>query len=415
MENDKMKKRLTNIKKLSTTLLLGLLLISAACTIMTSNAKALPSTSSIKNTQTSPENNSTLTGNNMPPPIGGPVTHYSTNEKYLPPSATVISNQSLPMLIPSGLNNGSVNQSVSPMYTTHWYMMDIWSTQSGNNMPQYMDGTITAVANTIGGMQSGNDYVAYLPMNVAYGTTTNFDWFQFGIIFWQGGSCNFQFDWYLDATGNQNNVDVLMPYTPGDSYDFSFTTSGSNTVTFTLTCSQYNPWTDTFTVPGTQLLHYPGGGFSPCSAVEGFTESSLTNVPYVQTYLGYGESTYYYIAGGQTPPSGITTGVWGAGTGYFLWAMTGENDMASLTSQTGGIGYGSVNNPSNLLNAQDGNYATIYGGNPGDGGQIVGQMSALSGGNIYVYGYSSSGYYSNLYVYVSTDDSTWYHTSESFR
>jgi hypothetical protein len=75
-------------------------------------------------------------------------------------------------------------------------------------------------------------------------------------------------------------------------------------------------------------------------------------------------------------------------------------------------GYGSVNNPNGLIgNSNDGSYVQIYGGNGGDGGNIVGVMNGQATGTIYIYGYSASGYYTHLYVYVSTNDNTWTRTS----
>jgi hypothetical protein len=54
----------------------------------------------------------------------------------------------------------------------------------------------------------------------------------------------------------------------------------------------------------------------------------------------------------------------------------------------------------------------IYGGNAGDGGSIVGEMNSVSNGDIYLWGYSASGYYTYLHVYVSYyPDSGWVETS----
>jgi len=64
--------------------------------------------------------------------------------------------------------------------------------------------------------------------------------------------------------------------------------------------------------------------------------------------------------------------------------------------------YGSVSNPNGLTgSSNDGSYARIYGGNPGDGGVIAGWMNEVATGDIELYGYSASGYYTHLYVYVS--------------
>ena len=406
-------------------LLLGVLLISGTCSVLT---KALPNTDSSTNTQ--PRNNSSLpiasmknstlatnindklASANILSAIGASsIRQYSTNATYSPPSATINVSHPPPMFTPP--NSNLINHGVQPMYTKHWYLMDIWSTRQGQNMPSYMSGTFKAVDNTIGGMQASNDWVLYLPMNVAYGTSSsNFDWFQFGIEFGIDGFAAFSLCEYYDAIpGQQQNLPIEMPYTSGDTYTYDFSPSGSNTVTFNIEDDgphNYNPWTSgPLTVPSTQMLHYPSDGFSPCSVVEGYTESSLTNIPYVQTTIGYGMTTHYHDNITDSPlPPGISTGVWSAGSNYYYWSMCGDNNIASITGYNP-IGYGSVTYQTNLIGARNGNYAHIYGGNYGDGGYIKAQMNALSGGNIYVYGYSVTGYYSMLYLYVSNDDYNW--------
>jgi rhodanese-related sulfurtransferase len=71
-------------------------------------------------------------------------------------------------------------------------------------------------------------------------------------------------------------------------------------------------------------------------------------------------------------------------------------------------------NPDNLNGANsDGNYAQIYAGNYGDQAMIVGYMNENAYGNIYLYGYSASGYYSHLYVYVSPNNSNWYQVTST--
>lgn len=76
-------------------------------------------------------------------------------------------------------------------------------------------------------------------------------------------------------------------------------------------------------------------------------------------------------------------------------------------------GAGAANNPTNVHGpAPDGTYTQLWGGNPGDGGAVVSLMTGSAGddgggfsrGHIYLYGYSVSGYYSHLYVYVSQNN-----------
>jgi hypothetical protein len=65
-------------------------------------------------------------------------------------------------------------------------------------------------------------------------------------------------------------------------------------------------------------------------------------------------------------------------------------------------GYGAVSNPNGLIGSSpDGSFVHLYGGNGGDGGHVVGQMSAVSSGDIWVYAYSGNGYYTHFYTFVS--------------
>ena len=270
----------------------------------------------------------------------------------------------------------------------------------------------SAVSNTIHGLNTNNDdCIIYEPINVAYGaSSTNYVWFQFVVYFFGDGSVQWSIWDFPDGYNGVSNTIPSSAYIPGHTYNFALTPA-SNYVDFSIYDATSGTWSYSWNmnVPGTSIIDWPDPGcYSPASCVEGYTSNNLiTNVPYFQTYLGYGETTYYQsITSGV--PFGISTGVWSAGSGYYYWSMLSENYASSIIeSQTGGIGYGSVNNEDNLVGTRGDNYATIYGGNFGDGGRIVGQMNAPSGGNIYLYGCSVSGYYSNLYVYVSSDDSNW--------
>jgi hypothetical protein len=69
---------------------------------------------------------------------------------------------------------------------------------------------------------------------------------------------------------------------------------------------------------------------------------------------------------------------------------------------------GSVVNHENLTGSfPDGDFAYIYCGNPPDMAQIYGSMNREASGQVEVYGKSYSGYYSDLYVYVSDDYENW--------
>jgi hypothetical protein len=79
--------------------------------------------------------------------------------------------------------------------------------------------------------------------------------------------------------------------------------------------------------------------------------------------------------------------------------------VTSTTYYTDG---GSVNNHENLAgNSNDGNFAYIYCGNPPDMAQIYGAMNGEASGQVEIYGNSYSGYYSDLYVFVSSDYQNW--------
>ena len=62
--------------------------------------------------------------------------------------------------------------------------------------------------------------------------------------------------------------------------------------------------------------------------------------------------------------------------------------------------------------SNDGSYVQLWGGNYGDGGQIVGWMNQEAHGHIYLYGHSGSGYYTHLYTFVSyNNNNDWTQTS----
>lgn len=83
--------------------------------------------------------------------------------------------------------DGTSNVDFSALDTqTRWGYQTYWANPSGGQLPQKMSGEFVAVSNTFGGLQSG-DVVMYLPLNVAYGTSTsNCVWFQFDIQFSAG-------------------------------------------------------------------------------------------------------------------------------------------------------------------------------------------------------------------------------------
>jgi hypothetical protein len=84
--------------------------------------------------------------------------------------------------------------------------------------------------------------------------------------------------------------------------------------------------------------------------------------------------------------------------------------VAIVTSNNyGRYGSGSISNPNGLVGSgTDGSYVNIYGGTPGDGGWIIGNMNAVAGGSVKIWAYSATGYYSNTYAYASYDGTNWF-------
>jgi len=79
-----------------------------------------------------------------------------------------------------------------------------------------------------------------------------------------------------------------------------------------------------------------------------------------------------------------------------------------VTNTTYYVDGGSVSDHENLAGSYpDGDFAHIYCGNHPDMAQIYGSMNREASGQVEVYGNSYSGYYSDLYVYVSDDYENW--------
>jgi len=82
-------------------------------------------------------------------------------------------------------------------------------------------------------------------------------------------------------------------------------------------------------------------------------------------------------------------------------------------SWTEAYGAGSaVNNPWNMLGDNpNGNYGQLWAPNYGCMARVSIALNKIAVGNVGVYGYSVSGYYSLFYVYVSSDNSNWHFVS----
>ena len=233
---------------------------------------------------------------------------------------------------------------------TEWWSIDYWANTLGGQLPSKMNGTFVAVTNTIGNLNANNnDCIIYEPLNVAYGTSTfNYVWFQFVVYFFANGRIAWSIWDFPNGTSGFSNTIPTDKYTPGHTYNFELTTSGTNTVTFTLqdvTTSWF--WSWGMTVPGVSLQYWTSqtaGCYSPASCIEGYTSNNqLTNIPYFQTYLGYGETTYFHRDSSGIP-SGIGTQVLG-GSGYFNWSMIGTQHQLTTTTN-----YGAISPASGLYN-----------------------------------------------------------------
>ncbi len=213
----------------------------------------------------------------------------------------------------------------------HWWLLDFWdSSSSGGSLPSDLSGQFVAVANTIGGLQSG-DGILYLPINVAYGTSpSNCVWFQFDVYFDSSGHVN----WYIwdvncpgtNTLGDYHYTPIGLTYTIGDHYSFALTTSSSNIVTFAVNdTSTGSHWSNNrwfWIIPSTTMLATEGT-FSPASAVEGYTtNSSLSGVPLFQTRIGDGIMTNRNYEAGTGLPAGIATSRSSLGdSSHYLWSM----------------------------------------------------------------------------------------------
>ena len=68
-----------------------------------------------------------------------------------------------------------------------------------------------------------------------------------------------------------------------------------------------------------------------------------------------------------------------------------------------------VFDPYNMMGGQnDGQFARIYTGNPGDYAYIISTLNRQASGEIHLWAHTGTGYYSHLIVYVSNDYSNWY-------
>ncbi len=152
------------------------------------------------------------------------------------------------------------------------------------------------------------------------------------------------------------------------------------------------------------------GGYSVHDALNQAAEATF-GVPLDQTQLLTGAYSYY-PGDEEHPPDDYFSRmeIYGNSNIYL------RQYYPYIYVQSTAYGQGAANNPTYLLGSgPDGSYTQLWGGNPYDGGQVVSMMTGSLGsgggysrGHIYIYGYSVSGYYSHLYVYVSnTNNNDW--------
>jgi hypothetical protein len=195
----------------------------------------------------------------------------------------------------------------------HWWLIDYW-----NSWNYY--GSFVAASNTIAGL-SPDDQVLILPLNLAYGSTLNLEWFQFDVDFFGDGYVWWGI-WNVDAPSgcsvnipdsNYHPHTIGLTYTAGHAYHYQGSIVNSN---FRFQISDDTAglnWYMDFTVPSTNQV-YDSSCFSPASAVEGYTTpSSVSNVPYYRFTVGYGMTSFTFGQYGSGVPAGLSTNQWSLG------------------------------------------------------------------------------------------------------
>ncbi|MBI2938203.1 MAG: hypothetical protein HYY22_08355 [Thaumarchaeota archaeon] len=264
--------------------------------------------------------------------------------------------RSTPIVGHKGAISRQPQTSASHAFPNHWWMIDYWTDPYGTKMPSEMSGSFVAVDNTIQGLQFGLDFssnwfdaVMYIPLNVAYGTSnTNCVWFQFDVQFANpaitiGPDAVEWFIWDVRCPGTTDQdydaTSIGLAYVPGHEYQYSLTTSGTNTVTFTITdLTTGETWSNSvwqWTVPSLDIL-YDRNIFSPASAVETYATSSfLTGIPYFQTRVGDQIPAHWYrlVYLGQVPTyvetysNNINNDIW-----YWEMESQGQQPLPTISS-----------------------------------------------------------------------------------
>jgi hypothetical protein len=210
----------------------------------------------------------------------------------------------------------------------HWWLIDYWNAQS-------YYGSFIAVANSmVGAGLGGDDQILILPLNVAFGTSSSFTWFQFDIDFGggnQGWSGNVWWAiWYIPNCHDLNQYypyEIGLSYIVGHSYHYLGSIVSGKFRFQIWDDSAGTNWYYDFTVPSTSPYN-DSSCFSPAAAVEGYTMQSTTSTatPYYPFDVGYGMSTYSYGYYGSGLPTGmgITQWNWGGSPTTWRFAMGGQ-------------------------------------------------------------------------------------------
>ncbi|MCJ7505535.1 Ig-like domain repeat protein [Candidatus Bathyarchaeota archaeon] len=186
----------------------------------------------------------------------------------------------------------------------HWWLIDYW-----NNWNYY--GSFTAVGNSITGLSTQNgDAVLILPMNLAYGSSSTWQWFQFDMQFDADGTIWWGI-WNVDSPGSSDSDyhphTLGLSYTVGHTYHYQGSVVSGNFRFQIWDDSLGTTWYMDFDIPSTSQF-YNYSAFSPASAVEGYTTpSTVGNVPYYQFTIGYGMTSFTFGQYGSGVPNGIAT------------------------------------------------------------------------------------------------------------
>jgi hypothetical protein len=249
----------------------------------------------------------------------------------------------------------------------HWW--DIWSYSSAS-LPS--NGAFVAGSNGINGLSNG-DQILFLPMNIALGTTSSLNWFQFDIEYFLDcggifGNCNQNVNWYIwdiispkgtsgcnpsNSQFYQHDISQSPPsagdvdpdvvsssgggglsFNSGDSYTWSlYGDTAGNAVFLVTDTSNGNFWWTEFRVTSLSLV-VNSNCFSPASAIEAYTSPSttaLSNIGFLQFKVFEGATapaTETFTGSGE--PSGLTTSAIqydgttaGGGDWYWMAAQAG--------------------------------------------------------------------------------------------